>query len=200
MNFTLTPSLIERFWAKVDRSGEHWLWTGGTTKGGYGSISGGHRGKVVYAHHVAFALQNGEIPEGSVVRHKCDIKLCMRGSCLLPGSQLDNIRDREERGRTSSGVRHSRIMKKVAARGDRNGARTKPAARTRGDAHWLRKRPGEMAGSRNHLARLTEESIPEIRRLVSIPGVKKKDVAAQYGIAPSTVTAIVNRTRWSHVP
>ena len=46
-----TPDFIERFWAKVDRSGEHWLWTGATSKAGYGQIKlGGRKGKLLYAH------------------------------------------------------------------------------------------------------------------------------------------------------
>lgn len=108
MDFKLTPSLIARFWAKVDCSGEHWLWTGATSPNGYGSIgAGGKGGKTLYAHHVAFAIQNGELPEGQrVVRHKCDIKLCMRGKCLIPGTQQDNNRDRDERGRTRKGEAH----------------------------------------------------------------------------------------------
>lgn len=200
MNFTLTPSLTERFWAKVDRSGEHWLWMGAVSPNGYGTIgSGGKKSKTLYAHHVAYASQNGELPSGTVVRHKCDIKLCMRGKCLLPGTQLDNIQDRVDRNRTSSGLKHSRIMKKRAARGDRNGSRTKPESRPRGDAHYMRRNPGLRAGSKSPLAKLTERDIPEIRRLAATPGIKKKDVAAQYGIVPSAVTAIVNRTTWSHV-
>lgn len=149
MNFTLTPSLIERFWAKVDRSGKHWLWTGAVTKNGYGSISsGGKRGApILYAHHVAFKIQHGELLPDHLIRHKCDIKLCMRGECLLSGSHTDNMKDRDERGRTSKGKKHSRIMKKKAARGNRNGSRTRPDRVPRGDAHYTRRRLLEASTS-----------------------------------------------------
>lgn len=200
MTFTLTQSLIERFWAKVDRRGEHWMWTGAVNPSGYGTIgSGGKYGKTLYAHHVAFAIQNGPLPDGLMVRHRCDIKLCMRGEDLIPGTHADNMKDRDERGRTSKGGRHSRVMKKKAARGDRNGSRTKPGCLPRGDNHWLRKNPGARSGSKNPLTNLTEEKVREIRLLVAGNLKKKRDIARDYGISPPALTAIIQRRTWKHV-
>ena len=198
MNFTLDAAVISRFWSKVDRSGEHWLWIGAVGSNGYGSM--GIDGKTVYAHHIAYRIQHGELPGGHMVRHRCDIKLCMRGECLLSGTHADNMADRQERNRTSKGSEHSKIMKKKAARGDRNGSCTRPESRPRGDQHFFRRNPGFRAGSRSPTAKLTEEDVTKIRYLVTVPGVKKKDVAKDFGISAPALTAIIQRKTWRHIP
>jgi hypothetical protein len=90
-----------RFWRKVDRRGpnECWPWLGNTLVQGYGSIgSGGRNGKHLRAHRVAWELANGPIPKstghhGTVVRHKCDNRLCCNPSHLEIGTQGDNVAD-----------------------------------------------------------------------------------------------------------
>ncbi len=87
-----TPSLIERFWAKVDKNGpipEYrpdlgpcWIWTAARTKHGYGQIgSGGKRGKILYAHRVSYELHVGELPKDR--SHHLD-HLCRVTSCVNP--------------------------------------------------------------------------------------------------------------------
>ena len=62
----------ERFWAKVDKSGECWLWTAGRNTPGYGVISeGGHSGKQLSTHRVAYELEVGPIPNGLTIDHLC---------------------------------------------------------------------------------------------------------------------------------
>ncbi len=59
-------SIQERFWAKVDKSGDCWEWTAGRSNQGYGQFAinrGGKRWKTEPAHRVAWELTNGEIPE-----------------------------------------------------------------------------------------------------------------------------------------
>ena len=63
-------------------------------------------GRVIQrAHQLAFYLDRGYLPP--VVRHTCDIPACMEPAHLLAGTQLDNMRDREQRGRTSRGEKHA---------------------------------------------------------------------------------------------
>jgi hypothetical protein len=52
-----------------------------------------------YAHRVAYELFYGPIPEGQVVRHKCDYGLCCNPAHLLVGTQADNLADMRSRGR-----------------------------------------------------------------------------------------------------
>ena len=107
--------LADRFWAKVDKTGECWLWRGalqGGRVGPYGLIWGGpERGKYVYAHRVAYELQHGPIPPGMDVCHDCpggDNRLCMRGSHLFLGTHEDNFIDMRAKGRHSRGETHWR--------------------------------------------------------------------------------------------
>lgn len=48
----------------------------------------------------------GDVPEGLVVRHSCDNPPCWNPSHLELGTQAENVRDRETRGRSQRGERH----------------------------------------------------------------------------------------------
>ena len=95
----------ERFWQKVDKSaGPHgcWLWTAGTRPTGYGLFSAG--GRNVGAHRYAWGIFNGNIPVGQMVCHKCDTPLCCNPDHMFLGSHLDNMRDKEAKGRGFHGT------------------------------------------------------------------------------------------------
>lgn len=93
---------MKRFWDKVTKGepGECWNWQGATGHG-YGSFH--WRGRTVGAHRVAFELTHGPIPDGQVVRHRCDNRLCVNPEHLELGTQADNMRDMFERGRSTRG-------------------------------------------------------------------------------------------------
>lgn len=94
----MEQSTINRFWAKVDKSGGDdscWHWTAGKFSGGYGAFN--YDGKLRKAHRMAWLITNGEIPDGLLVRHKC------RGQCVNPshlelGTPLQNAHDRRRDG------------------------------------------------------------------------------------------------------
>ena len=44
-------------------------------------------------------LENGSIPDGLFLLHKCDFPPCCRPDHLTPGTQLDNMRDMISKGR-----------------------------------------------------------------------------------------------------
>lgn len=94
----------ERFWEKVDKSGECWLWTGAVTGGGYGvfRIRGGNS----VAHRVSYAWENGPIPEGFGVDHMCFARSCVNPSHLRLLSHIENGQNRSSANSNSkSGVR-----------------------------------------------------------------------------------------------
>ncbi len=104
--------LAKRFWEKVDKKGPVarpgltpcWLWTASTFHVGthyYGKI--GVDGRTMTAHRVAYILGGGSIPSGMLVRHICDVSLCVKPAHLRLGTVRDNVNDRVRRGRGGHG-------------------------------------------------------------------------------------------------
>ena len=90
-------TLNERFdakWMPEPNSG-CWLWIAGM-QGAYGWF---WNRSPELAHRVAWTFHRGDIPEGSHVLHRCDTPLCVNPDHLFLGTQVDNNRDREAKGR-----------------------------------------------------------------------------------------------------
>lgn len=116
----------DRFWGRVDKRQpeECWLWKGTKGPSGYGiicgSLSGVYVGRVL-AHRAAWMLVNGPVPSdgpghhGWVVMHTCDNRKCVNPAHLVLGTQGENIKDMDRKGRANrsglvpeSGVKHRR--------------------------------------------------------------------------------------------
>ena len=85
-----------RFWEKIDKNGKCWEWLGWKVKG-YGRIKVNNIKTL--AHRVSWNLHYGDIPKGLYVLHKCDNPPCVNPKHLWLGTQLDNMRDRDKKGR-----------------------------------------------------------------------------------------------------
>ncbi len=88
---------MERFWAKVKKTNECWLWTGAQFSNGYGQLRLDRR--LQRAHRVSYFLTFGAFPDDQDVLHDCDVRLCVKPTHLYLGDDIDNARDREARGR-----------------------------------------------------------------------------------------------------
>jgi hypothetical protein len=97
----------ERFRAKCapfpDDRGHLW-WLGAIdgrndSSGGYGRFQAGRGEEAVIttAHRFAWTLQNGPVPQGLLVRHRCDEPLCVALPHLELGTSAENIWDALER-------------------------------------------------------------------------------------------------------
>lgn len=93
---------LARFWAKVDKSGDCWLWTASTAVG-YGQFFPARR-TMVYAHRLSYELAFGPIPEGLQVCHTCDNRRCVNPAHFFLGTHKDNADDRERKGRSPRGA------------------------------------------------------------------------------------------------
>lgn len=85
-----------------------WLWLGFLNEDGYGYIR--HHAKQMGAHRYSYMRFNGPIPEGMYVCHTCDVPSCVNPDHLFLGTQTDNMRDMERKGRgkKASGEAHSK--------------------------------------------------------------------------------------------
>ena len=97
-------TLPERFWSKVDKSGECWTWSGSTMRRGYGRIQIG--GRVQLAHRVSYELTIGPIPNGMVIDHVCHQPACVKPQHLRVCSQKQNLENHSGAySNSKSGVR-----------------------------------------------------------------------------------------------
>lgn len=76
-------------------------WDGRHNKAGYGVLDI-HR-KVALAHRVAYVKAHGPIPDGLLVRHKCDNPPCVNPDHLIVGTHDDNMADMLSRERQARG-------------------------------------------------------------------------------------------------
>lgn len=86
----------------IEALGPCWDWNGPVFRGGYGRVK--FQYKSWSAHRLAFTVWVGPIPEGQVVRHRCDNRMCIRPIHLELGTTQDNVQDRYERGRCARGA------------------------------------------------------------------------------------------------
>ena len=78
----------DRFWAKVDASGDCWNWMGGKSSDGYGSFRqpypGEGRDGANGAHLFAWRLLVGPVPTGTELDHRCKNRDCVNPDHLEP--------------------------------------------------------------------------------------------------------------------
>ena len=88
----------------VDQATGCWNWTLSTANG-YGQAS--FRGSQRLAHIQSFIAFVGDVPDGMILRHKCDNRRCCNPEHLQLGTKADNSNDMVLRGRSARGESHS---------------------------------------------------------------------------------------------
>ena len=98
------PNTIEKFHTlyKIDPNTDCWEWT--LVKHDFGHGIWRWNNKYTFAHRVSAELFIRSLEPGDVVCHKCDNPCCVNPKHLYIGTQQDNIRDRNVRGRTARGT------------------------------------------------------------------------------------------------
>lgn len=199
-----TITTVERFWSKVDRNGEHWLWrgAGATVAAGYGVFWAEGRRRVG-AHSFALEMASGvPLPDGFWTLHTCDIPGCVRNDevgtytvngivrprygHLWLGTAADNHADMHAKGRGAIGARNGSVLHPDRVpRGDRHGFNLHPEAVPRGE--------------QNGRATLTEDIVREIRRRTAAGPINQAALARDLGVGHRTLNRIVLRQSWKHV-
>jgi hypothetical protein len=172
----LNATAVERFWPKVDMSGDCWLWTARRDKDGYGRFrpDGANTGDVG-AHRVALLVAGLDVPDGLQVCHTCDNPPCVRPSHLFVATAAENNADKARKGRAPRGDLSPRRVR---------AERWNPENHSRGERHY---------GSR-----LTENDVRAIREACAA-GEPQTRVAERYGTRQSNISNIVLRKSWAHV-
>jgi hypothetical protein len=167
----INKTFEKRFWSKVDKSGGNnscWVWTGSKDSWGYGTIFSGY-GKNLRAHRASWFMKNGEIPKGKIICHKCDNPPCVNVNHLFLGTDSINAKDRNAKGRTSRGERHSKFL----------------------PSHKMAR-----IGSKNGRAILTPEQVVYIRENAKPYGVTRRFLAKKFGVGKTTIDYVLCGKSW----
>ena len=107
----------KRFWSKVKKTDTCWNWIASCNQSGYGRI--GISGKLITAHRYSWEIQNGKIPKGKLVLHKCDNSKCVNPDHLFIGTDKDNMDDmnKKHRGHNKLTANQVREIKRKYIRG-----------------------------------------------------------------------------------
>lgn len=94
----MTKADLRRFWSKVDVRGltECWPWKASISTWGYGSFW--LDGRNINASQAAYLFGKGPT-DGLSVLHRCDNPPCCNPGHLFLGTQGDNVRDCQRKGR-----------------------------------------------------------------------------------------------------
>ena len=86
-----------RFMAKIEVAPSGcWVWTGAKRKG-YGDVR--REGRTWGAHRWAYAVETGEPPEGTELRHLCKNRACVRPAHLEVVARFEGLRRDGAQGR-----------------------------------------------------------------------------------------------------
>ena len=180
------------------------------------------------AHRVAWIQAKGEIPEGMCVCHKCDNPPCINVEHLFLGTNADNVRDREEKGRGNCGCSRgelnpyskledkdiSKIHELLYARVSQReiaqiyGVSQKAISNIKQGKAWSHiqspypsqtSRAGINRGKLQPNAKLKDVDIPTIHELIYL-GYKLTDIAKMYAVSKQTIFKIKQGKIWRHIP
>jgi hypothetical protein len=81
----------EKFWSKVNKKENNCFeWTA-SNRNGYGTVN--YKGKKYVCSRLIWIWENGEIPKGMIICHKCDNPSCVNIEHLFLGNKRDNMQD-----------------------------------------------------------------------------------------------------------
>ena len=147
-------------------------------------------GKLTTVNRYMYEKYKEKIPQGLVLRHKCDTPLCINPNHLIPGTHKDNVHDMIKRNRTNycKGIKqaNSKLSEKNALDifnnkkcltikeqskkykvstnvidNIRNGMYWSHVTKNKGDPYKIRKRRYNIAMHKNRKYKNRKKSIPK---------------------------------------
>lgn len=95
---------IERAVERVTESG-CWIWMGKVQNKGYAiAIAAKRDYGTTVVHRIAYQIAYGPFPRDLLVCHRCDVRCCVNPTHLFLGTNLDNTRDMDRKGRGRRGL------------------------------------------------------------------------------------------------
>lgn len=187
---------LNRFWEKVDTTGECWLWTS-QTRSGYGLFR--LNGKIVSAHRLSYLIHNGHLPNIHVC-HSCDTPACVKPEHLFLGTAKINSDDKMVKDRHNFTLSNeqvvdirSRPVTITMCRDLANEFSCSPALIKRvltGESYaWI---PGQIALPPQFTGRsLTSEQVDEILKAFEKPyWGQVTELSNKYGVPVATISHI----------
>lgn len=98
----VSEELTARFMRSVEKTEGCWLWALALDRKGYGrfnSLRADGRRWTMFAHRYSYSAHVGPIPPGLFVCHRCDNPRCVNPAHLFVGTNTDNVRDMDAKGR-----------------------------------------------------------------------------------------------------
>jgi hypothetical protein len=92
-----------RWYGHEEHESGCWEFRGTRDEDGYGQLW--FEGRAIRAHRTAYVATHGPVPDGLVVRHKCDNPPCINPAHLEAGTVAENNQDRAARGRSAKTLR-----------------------------------------------------------------------------------------------
>ena len=157
------------FWSKVKKLGpdDCWIYQRPRTPNADTHVRLTIKQNLFSAHVMAWALENGPVPSGLIVRHACDNPPCCNPAHLLIGTYSDNVQDMLKRNRM-----------KPFSEPELN-RRSQALKRRWQDPEWRAKMRQAVSGERHYLFK---------KGMKQTPDIIAKRVASRKGYVPSEST------------